>query len=192
MLATTGFVTTPFAVAANRAADSVLCLAHSTETETSVHSVPQRHLDERHAEQHVVREDATQREYRLRDAVVPERGAGDGASDREHDQAAAEVGEEDSRVDRRQRREVAHEPEQERGDRDREHEPRQRIGRGRGPAAASREAEAQCDQREQRRRQRDEVQEGRHRARTALVRVAEGWAIVADRLLRLAVSAPVA
>jgi hypothetical protein len=84
-------------------------------TPAAIFAMPTHDSSRRRAEEYVVCEHATEREHRLRRAIHPEHRVSDGAARDEHDEAATEVREREPRIDRRQLREIAHQPEQQRG-----------------------------------------------------------------------------
>ena len=179
MLPTIGFVTTSSAVCASAGAESSPCRAHSTDAVTSVHRIrcieddhqrnrrhrgfAEQHLRERNAEKHSVGEDGADGGHGLRGAVHPEKRPEEEAAGREHDHAAAEIGDEQARVHRRQPGESAHHPEEQRRDGDREHESCERGGDRRRPAQPSCERIPGEREQEKRRRQRKEMRERPHR-----------------------------
>ena len=173
MLATTGLVTTFFAVSAKPASETCRVRAHSTDTVTSVHSTSELNTSTSETtgsaaspsvifasgmpSSSVFAKMPPTAKTDCADAVHPEQPERDHPAQREHDQAAAEIRDQQPRVHRRQAREIAHQPEQQRRHRHREHELRQRVGDALRPAEPAHERVAQARQQEERRGERDDV-----------------------------------
>jgi hypothetical protein len=125
-------------------------------------AIAEREFRERNAEQHVVGEDAAHREHRLPGGVETEHPLCSHAPEQIHDEAAAEVGDRHPRIHRRQPRQIAHQREQQRGQRNRKHELGHRVADVLGKSARSGQHKSQQHQHEKRRCQFEVSKKGGH------------------------------